>query len=554
VNKDVDFVKHYQAHLKPINALVLSPDGKQLVTTSEDRMVKFFDVESFDMSSMIQCDFEPTCVQWLPSGRSNSLFTRIVVGDADSGALRVYSTTGEMVKQLDVHRAPVVCLALNPSAGVVVSADRKGMLEYLSTSTLGFPDDQVSFKFKGETDLYDLAKAKTLPFHISFSPDGGLFSVMCEDMQVRLFKFREGKLYRKYDESPAGYADGKVSTGSLDDKAVDARLTAEKGLSGSKAMTLMQSAFDETGNFLVFPSLCGIKVLNLVTNKVVRTLGQAETGLRFLALALYQGVPKVDAQYLLAKKKAEAGDKAATQSGAATVDEMKDGAAKDPTLFCTAFGKKRFYCFSSRVAKDQEDEEQVGGGIGLNGRDVLNEAPDAADLRAAGGGKKGGKEVEKASLPTKVVLRSSMGDIHMKLFPEECPRTVENFTTHARNRYYNGVVFHRIIKGFMCQTGDPLGTGTGGNSIWGRPFEDEIHRSLRHDRPFTVSMANSGPGTNGSQFFITCAATPWLDGKHTVFGRVTKGLEVVSSIEDTPVDKGDKPLKPIKILSIDIVS
>jgi peptidylprolyl isomerase domain and WD repeat-containing protein 1 len=106
----------------------------------------------------------------------------------------------------------------------------------------------------------------------------------------------------------------------------------------------------------------------------------------------------------------------------------------------------------------------------------------------------------------------------------------------------------------MCQTGDPLGTGTGGNSIWGRPFADEIHRSLRHDRPFTVSMANSGPGTNGSQFFITCAATPWLDGKHTVFGRVTKGLEVVSSIENTPVDKGDKPLKPIKILSIDIVS
>ncbi|KAF1779250.1 Cyclophilin-like domain [Phytophthora cactorum] len=104
----------------------------------------------------------------------------------------------------------------------------------------------------------------------------------------------------------------------------------------------------------------------------------------------------------------------------------------------------------------------------------------------------------------------------------------------------------------MVQTGDPLGDGTGGESIWGGEFEDEFHRSLRHDRPFTLSMANAGPGTNGSQFFLTTVPTPWLDNKHTVFGRVEHGKDTVSSIESARVDKSDKPLKDIKIINIDI--
>ena len=102
----------------------------------------------------------------------------------------------------------------------------------------------------------------------------------------------------------------------------------------------------------------------------------------------------------------------------------------------------------------------------------------------------------------------------------------------------------------MLQTGDPLGDGTGGVSIWGGEFEDEITRDLRHDRPYTVSMANAGPNTNGSQFFITTVATPWLDGKHTVFGRVTKGSDVVHAIEKSKTDKQDRPHVDIKMVSI----
>ena len=140
----------------------------------------------------------------------------------------------------------------------------------------------------------------------------------------------------------------------------------------------------------------------------------------------------------------------------------------------------------------------------------------------------------------------------IKLFPDETPRTVENFSTHAENGYYNQVCFHRVIKGFMIQSGDPTGNGTGGESIWGGTFEDEIvTNKLKLDRPFTVAMANSGPGTNGSQFFITTQATPWLDGKHTVFGRVVNGIDVVSRIERVSVDQTDKPLQSVNIVSVE---
>lgn len=142
------------------------------------------------------------------------------------------------------------------------------------------------------------------------------------------------------------------------------------------------------------------------------------------------------------------------------------------------------------------------------------------------------------------MIHTSYGDITVRLFPDECPKTVENFCTHSRQDYYNGIIFHRVIKGFMLQTGDPLGDGTGGTSIWGAEFEDEFHRSLRHDRPFTLSMANAGPGTNGSQFFITTVPTPWLDNKHTVFGRVVKGMDVVQMIENAKTEKDDKVRTP----------
>lgn len=115
------------------------------------------------------------------------------------------------------------------------------------------------------------------------------------------------------------------------------------------------------------------------------------------------------------------------------------------------------------------------------------------------------------------------------------------------------IQFNRVIKGFMIQTGDPTGNGTGGESIWGGDFEDEIRPHLKHDRPYTVSMANAGPNTNGSQFFVTLTPTPWLDNKHTVFGRVTKGMEVIQNISNVKTNpKTDKPYDEIRIISISV--
>jgi len=145
-----------------------------------------------------------------------------------------------------------------------------------------------------------------------------------------------------------------------------------------------------------------------------------------------------------------------------------------------------------------------------------------------------------------------MGDIHIKLYPKEAPKTVENFTVHSKNGYYNGLIFHRVIKGFMIQTGDPLGDGTGGTSIWGRDFEDEFHQKLNHNIPFTVSMANAGPNTNGSQFFVTTVPLPHLNNKHSVFGRAVKGMEVVREIERAKTDKDGKPYEDIKIINIEV--
>lgn len=165
---------------------------------------------------------------------------------------------------------------------------------------------------------------------------------------------------------------------------------------------------------------------------------------------------------------------------------------------------------------------------------------------------------------TYATLHTSMGDIEVQLFPDHAPKTVANFVglaegtkewTHPRTGatsttpLYSGTVFHRVISGFMIQGGDPLGTGTGGP---GYRFGDECHPDLAFGKPYLLAMANAGPGTNGSQFFITVAPTPWLTGKHTIFGEVTKGQDVVDAIATTATGPGDRPRTDVVIESISV--
>jgi peptidylprolyl isomerase len=141
-----------------------------------------------------------------------------------------------------------------------------------------------------------------------------------------------------------------------------------------------------------------------------------------------------------------------------------------------------------------------------------------------------------------VVLETNVGKIELKLFPKAAPLAVENFVTHVKNGYYNGIIFHRVIKGFMIQGGDPTGTGMGGESIWHKEFKNEYAPNLTFDKPFLLAMANHGANTNGSQFFITVAPTPWLNGGYTIFGRVISGQDVVKKIENVSTGAGDRPL------------
>jgi peptidylprolyl isomerase len=147
-----------------------------------------------------------------------------------------------------------------------------------------------------------------------------------------------------------------------------------------------------------------------------------------------------------------------------------------------------------------------------------------------------------------VVFETNLGNIELTLKPDIAPKACENFIGLVEKNYYNGLIFHRIIKNFMIQGGDPTGTGAGGESIWNKPFADEVLAAVKFDKPGLLAMANRGPSTNGSQFFITTVATPWLNMRHTIFGEVTSGYDIIKKMEAVKTDPRDRPVEPIKIL------
>lgn len=178
-----------------------------------------------------------------------------------------------------------------------------------------------------------------------------------------------------------------------------------------------------------------------------------------------------------------------------------------------------------------------GQGIGDKGTDGENAA----------------KQEEKKVLAKNqtAVFETSKGNFKVELFEDKVPLTTKNFITLAQKGFYDNLIFHRVIDGFMIQGGDPNGNGSGGP---GYTIKDEFHRSLKHNDAGILSMANAGPNTGGSQFFITLDKTPWLDGKHAVFGKVTEGLDVVKAIGKVTTDFSDRPVNPVVIKKITIVS
>ncbi|XP_037888257.1 peptidylprolyl isomerase domain and WD repeat-containing protein 1 isoform X1 [Glossina fuscipes] len=521
MDEGIEFVKHFRSHLMPLHALVTNANGNLLCSASADKCAKIFDVINFDMINIIKLDFTPLTACWIHS--PGDAVESLAVTDKDSNKIYIYD--GHVVLQvLHKHLAPVIVMSYNVPMETVISIDRNGILEYWQNSKYDykFPQKLVKFTSKLDTSLFEFAKCKTLVTGLTISQDGKRFATISTDRKVRVFQFSTGKLIRIYDEALNTYTQMQQTPHALPNMEFGRRMAAERDLEKSDFNTHNNIIFDASGHFILYPTLMGIKIINLETNRCVNILGKTDN-IRPLHISLFQGK---------AKKKA-----AITMEQEASDNPALQPMANDPTLFCTAYKKPRFYLYSRRLPSDLQDVD----------RDIFNEKPSKEDIIAVPEGQEEGIQ----RIYENVALHTTMGDIHMKLFYKECPKTVENFCVHAKNGYYNGHIFHRVIKGFMIQTGDPTGTGTGGKSIWGHDFKDEFVPSLKHDRPYTVSMANAGPNTNGSQFFITVLPTPWLDNKHTVFGRVFKGMEVVQNICNAKANpKTDKPYDEIKIISV----
>ncbi|XP_056592391.1 peptidylprolyl isomerase domain and WD repeat-containing protein 1 [Triplophysa dalaica] len=523
----IEFVKHFRSHLSVIECASVSAEGALYCSVGDDQAMKVFDVVNFDMINMLKLGFHPGQCEWIYN--PGDAISTVACSEKSTGKIFVYDGRGgnQPLHRFDkMHSAPLSQIRLNPKYRVIVSADKAGMIEYWT----GLPSDfkfprQVEWVYKTDTDLYEFAKGKTYPSSLAFSHDGKKMATIATDRKVRIFRFLTGKLMRVFDESLTMFTELQQMRQQLPDMEFGRRMAVERELEKVDGIRHANIIFDETGHFVLYGTMLGIKVINVETNRCVRILGKQEN-IRVVHLSLFQGVAK--AMQAAPTIEMKASDNPALQS--------QD---PDPTIFCTAFKKNRFYMFTKREPVDTKSAE--------SDRDIFNEKPSKEEVMAATQAE-GPKRVSDSA-----IIHTTMGDVHIKLFPVECPKTVENFCVHSRNGYYNSHIFHRVIKGFMIQTGDPTGTGMGGESIWGGEFEDEFHATLRHDRPYTLSMANAGPGTNGSQFFINVVPTPWLDNKHTVFGRTTKGMEVVQRISNLKVNpKTDKPYEDISIINITV--
>lgn len=477
-----------------------------------------------DLLSMFTLDFVPRCVCWVH--RRGASMPLLAVADGSSSTISIYDGRGDNAEPIhtlkSIHRNPVVCLAFNDAYDCTVSADESGMIEYWSPSQ-NFEKPDGVFDMKSTTNLFDFKKSKSVPSSITMSPSGHQFATFSfPDRQVRVFDFVTGRLYRKYDESLETITDMQqagTALQKLDEVEFGRRLAVERELANAATIPKINVIFDESGHFVLYGSLHGTKCINTFTNRVVRVFGKEEP-FRSLNLAMYQGQPQ---------KKG-----VVTVSMAASANPLlQEAEERDPMLVATGFAKVRFYLFTNETE------------ISKSSRDVQNEKP-----RHLADGANNSAAAKPAESGSSAILHTTLGDIHLRLFPSAAPKAVENFVTHSRNGYYNNTIFHRVIRKFMIQGGDPLGDGTGGESIWGREFEDEFS-TLKHDKPYTLSMANAGPNTNGSQFFITTEKTPWLDGKHTVFGRAVQGMDVIHRIENVKIYK-EKPEEDIKIVSISV--
>ena len=478
--------------------------------------VQFYHVSVLDAPGRLHLGHEyqpPTAnaaATWVQCGMDQS--DLLVVAMRHGPMLVANPTTLSVVQTLWVHGhdTTVTAMVYNPVHQCVLSGDDRGMLQLWDThgdvvvvqggnadnddddddpgaSALATHEvqigaavtprrNQVSFQSRLETQLLYLHQKQTHAVSMAVTPDGSHYVVYGADHRIRLFVHQTGnvlctyderlKIYQKtYDKKPY-YLDAleygrRQALAQEMDQVSAAAGSAESQSSTSTLATLLpppfQLQFESTeGRYLLVPTLMGIKVIDWQRHKLVKLVGSADAAQhRFVGLVQCPGPAKVDAQLQLARQQA------GTAQPAQSAQEESDEALQkitDALLVAWSYKSRRFFVFSHFdpiLANDNDNQT-------MDRRDHWNEAPDAADAAAAATSATGAGTSGAAGLATSAVLHTTMGDITVQLFAAQTPKTVENFGTHARNGYYDNVTFHRVIKNFMLQTGDPQGDGTGG--------------------------------------------------------------------------------------------
>ena len=508
----IEFVKQFKSHPNKITGISISNDGLFLCTCSvKDEYLKIYDIINVDMINFIKLNFFPFLCEFISK---SDLMTKIcAVSEKERGNIYIIDIKkNSVLKKLEMHHSQITNMKINWIYETIISTDNIGMIEYWSNKdNYDLPDKYIKFSLKVETDLYNLSELKKPIISLTISPNGKLFSLYSSD-KFYIFDFLTGKIKYEINENPKQYYQ--------ENEIPEIEKEIRKYIENIPSPNIQ---FDETNNFIYYPTPLGIKLIELKSNKLITILGKKENE-RFININLFQGKSLKNNSGIIG------------QGGKSSQGEK----VIDPILFAISYKKIRFFLFSKNDIKEDEKLK----------RDIINE-----------------KIIEKPNkniinqniknpnikLPKQAILETSFGEIHIKLYSDLCPKTVENFIKLSKKGYYDNLIFHRVIKNFMIQTGDPKGNGTGGESIWGGTFEDEFNDLLTHDS-FTVSMANFGPNTNGSQFFITTVPCKWLDGKHTVFGKVFRGMENVQSIENVKCDKNDKPYNDVKLYKVRIVN
>jgi len=545
IPKGIEFVKKFNAHQYRISGTSINREGNLICTCShKDLFIKIFDIINFYLLDYIPLKYYPFLCEFIIAD-PKTINHIIAISEKDKGIIHILDINKKKeISIVSIHKDSIITnIKFNYKYNICLSTSNTGLIEYWSKTAsnnnvinnnnfifgkdndneiiddiikFDFPKNSIKFKFKSQTDLFKLYdKTKKNPIlNLTLSPKNNYFGITDKSRNIYIFNFLTGKIIYKIENNQYNSQLNENQKIEIIEKEIDKNIETQNQ---------PNIQFDESENYIYYPTYEGIKLVNIKNKNFIKIIGKKEK-LRYIFICLFQGESLRNKSGIITEKKM------------LNDENINSDKIIDPLLLCTAYKSNRFYIFS----KDEPDNKIK--------RDMMNEEIEEIKNKS-NINNKNSKNKEIIDLPEKAVIDTTKGEIFIKLFINECPKATKNFITLGKRGYYDGLIFHRVIKNFMIQTGDPRGNGTGGESIYGKPFKDEFNENLKHEA-FTVSMANSGPDTNGSQFFITTVPCHWLDNKHTVFGRVYDGTDVVKVIEDTKVDKHNKPYEDIKIVTI----